>query len=223
MSSDRPILIPEIGDFDDVDVAELLVSAGDRVEMEDSLLVLESDKASMEIPSPVAGIVTEMKVAVGDKVNQGALLALIEVEGDAVAKPAETPTAVDEPPAQEPQPTPSPAEPARDAAPDPIPPPTRAADLRPVVSSVVEDREGVEVVPVLRQRGPRYVYVLGEVVAPGRYTLEAPTTVMQAISMAGSWPVGAHLTNVVVFRRGDAWRLIATKLNWRATRVGRPP
>jgi pyruvate dehydrogenase E2 component (dihydrolipoamide acetyltransferase) len=141
------VLLPDIGDFDDVDVAELLVSAGDRVEMEDSLLVLESDKASMEIPSPVAGIVTEMKVAVGDKVNQGALLALIEVEGDAVAKPAETPTAVDEPPAQEPQPTPSPAEPARDAAPDPIPPPTRAADLRPVVSSVVEDREGVEVVP----------------------------------------------------------------------------
>ena len=86
-----------------------------------------------------------------------------------------------------------------------------------------EKIEGVEVVPALRQHGPRYVYVLGEVSAPGRYTLEAPTTVMQAISMAGSWTVGAHLTNVVVFRRADDWRLIATKLDLRAALVGRTP
>ncbi len=138
------VLLPDIGDFDDVDVAELLVSAGDRVEAEDSLLVLESDKASMEIPSPVAGIVTELKVAVGDKVSQGALLALIEVEGDAVAKPAETAPSVIEPPAPEPAVV---AEPARDVTSDRIPPPTREASVQPVVSSVVEDREGVEVVP----------------------------------------------------------------------------
>jgi polysaccharide export outer membrane protein len=82
---------------------------------------------------------------------------------------------------------------------------------------------GVEVMPVLTQRAPRYVYVLGEVRQPGRFTLEAPTTVMQAISMAGSWTVGAHITNVVVFRRADDWRLIATVLDLRAALLGKSP
>ncbi|MEX0679215.1 MAG: polysaccharide biosynthesis/export family protein [Pirellulales bacterium] len=86
-----------------------------------------------------------------------------------------------------------------------------------------EQIKGIEVMPVLTQRAPRYVYVLGEVRQPGRYTLEAPTTVMQAISMAGSWTVGAHITHVVVFRRADDWRLIATMLDLRAALLGRSP
>jgi polysaccharide export outer membrane protein len=86
-----------------------------------------------------------------------------------------------------------------------------------------ENIEGIEVMPVLTQRAPRYVYVLGEVRSPGRYTLEAPTTVMQAISMAGSWTVGAHITNIVVFRRADDWRLIATVLDLRAALLGKVP
>lgn len=86
-----------------------------------------------------------------------------------------------------------------------------------------EEIEGIEVVPALRQHGPRYVYVLGEVRQPGRYKLEAPTTVMQAIAMAGNWTVGAHLTNVVVFRRADDWRLLATMLDLRATFAGKRP
>lgn len=86
-----------------------------------------------------------------------------------------------------------------------------------------EKIDGMEVIPALRQHGPRYVYVLGEVATPGRYTLEAPTTVMQAISMAGSWTVGAHITNVVVFRRADDWHLIATMLDLRAALLGKTP
>ena len=86
-----------------------------------------------------------------------------------------------------------------------------------------EQVEGMDVVPSLEQHGPRYVYVLGEVARPGRYKLEAPTTVMQAISMAGSWTVGAHITHVVVFRRGDDWRLMATMLDLRAAFLGRTP
>ncbi len=86
-----------------------------------------------------------------------------------------------------------------------------------------EDIQGIEVMPVLTKRAPRYVYVLGEVRQPGRYTLEAPTTVMQAISMAGSWTVGGHITNVVVFRRADDWRLIATVLDLRAALLGKVP
>lgn len=73
--------------------------------------------------------------------------------------------------------------------------------------------QGIEVTPVLAQRAPRFCYVLGEVRAPGRYTLEGPTTVMQAIALAGSWNVGANLRQVVVFRRGDDWRLMATMLD----------
>jgi polysaccharide export outer membrane protein len=73
--------------------------------------------------------------------------------------------------------------------------------------------DGIEVMPVLVARAPRFVYVLGEVRAPGRYTLEGPTSVMQAISMAGSWTVGANMYHVVVFRRDDNWNLMATRLN----------
>jgi polysaccharide export outer membrane protein len=69
--------------------------------------------------------------------------------------------------------------------------------------------DGIEVMPVLVQRAPRFVYVLGEVRQPGRYTMEGPTSVMQAISLAGGWNVGANLTQVVVFRRDDEWRLMA--------------
>jgi polysaccharide export outer membrane protein len=82
---------------------------------------------------------------------------------------------------------------------------------------------GMEVIPTLREKAPRYCYVLGEVDRPGRYSLEAPTTVMQAITMAGSWNVGAEITHVVVFRRADDWRLIATTLDLRSALLGEQP
>jgi polysaccharide export outer membrane protein len=72
---------------------------------------------------------------------------------------------------------------------------------------------GIEITPVLAQRAPRYCYVLGEVRIPGRYTLEGPTTVMQAIAMAGSWNFGANLRQVVIFRRANDWRLLATMVD----------
>jgi pyruvate dehydrogenase E2 component (dihydrolipoamide acetyltransferase) len=102
MGSKREVHLPDIGDFEDVDVAEVLVSAGDRVEIEQSLIVLESDKASMEIPAPFAGVVAEMKVAVGDAVSQGALIAIFEVEEGAGA--AVEPVAEPAAPAPEPEP-----------------------------------------------------------------------------------------------------------------------
>ena len=86
-----------------------------------------------------------------------------------------------------------------------------------------EDIEGMEVVPVLVQRAPRFVYVLGEVRNPGRYELTGPTTVIQAISMAGSWNVGSNLRQVIVFRRGDDWRLMATMVNLQAALYGNQP
>ncbi|HUY92385.1 MAG TPA: polysaccharide biosynthesis/export family protein, partial [Pirellulales bacterium] len=83
--------------------------------------------------------------------------------------------------------------------------------------------EGIEITPVLATRAPRYVYVLGEVRLPGRYVLEGPTTVMQAISIAGGWNHGGNLWRTVVFRRGDDWRLMATMLDLRGPLYGKRP
>ena len=80
MGVEKQVLLPDIGDFENVDVIEILVSVGDRVAVDDSLIVLESDKATMEIPSPFAGVVREICVAAGDLVSQGALIAIMEVE-----------------------------------------------------------------------------------------------------------------------------------------------
>ena len=72
------IQVPDIGDFDEVGVIELLVKVGDTVKAEQSLITVESDKASMEIPSSHAGVVKELKIALGDKVKQGSVIAVVE-------------------------------------------------------------------------------------------------------------------------------------------------
>jgi polysaccharide export outer membrane protein len=82
---------------------------------------------------------------------------------------------------------------------------------------------GVDVTPSITQRAPRYVYVLGEVKQPGRFTLEGPTTLMMAIGMAGSWNQGANMRQVVVFRRGDDWRLLASMFDVNGALYGRRP
>ena len=93
------VKVPDIGDFKDVPVIEVLVKAGDLIKAEDALLTLESDKATMEVPSPAAGIVKEVQVKVGDKVSEGTLVILLEAQGSepaaqaAAAAPAQTATA----------------------------------------------------------------------------------------------------------------------------------
>ena len=77
------IKVPDIGDFDEVAVIELLVKPGDTVKAEQSLITVESDKASMEIPSSHAGVVKELKVQLGDKVKQGSVVLVLEGEGAA--------------------------------------------------------------------------------------------------------------------------------------------
>jgi polysaccharide export outer membrane protein len=81
----------------------------------------------------------------------------------------------------------------------------------------------IQVTLDLVERAQRYVYVVGEVGQPGRYSLEAPTSVMQAIALAGGWNIGANLRQVVVFRRGPDWRLMATMLDLRGALYGRRP
>lgn len=82
---------------------------------------------------------------------------------------------------------------------------------------------GMEVTPVLAQIAPRFVYVLGEVPRPGRYDLAGPTTVMQALSMAGGWQIGGNLRQIVIFRRTDDWRLVATRVDLRGALYGKRP
>ena len=82
---------------------------------------------------------------------------------------------------------------------------------------------GVEVTVRLIERAPRYVFVLGEVARPGRYRLEGPTTVLQAIAMAGSWRFGGNLRQIVVLRHTETWQLAATKLDLHAALLGRDP
>ena len=81
------IKVPDIGDFKDIPVIEVLVKPGDAVKKEDSLVTLESDKATMEVPSTHAGIVKEVRVKVGDKVAQGTLIAVVETTAAAMAPP----------------------------------------------------------------------------------------------------------------------------------------
>ena len=85
------VQVPDIGDFKDVGVIEVLVKPGDAVKVEQSLITVESDKASMEIPSSSAGVVKELKVQLGDKVNQGSVILVLETEGAATAAPVAAP------------------------------------------------------------------------------------------------------------------------------------
>ena len=88
MSDLIEVLVPDIGDFDSVDIIEVLVNVGDSIEVDDSLVTVESDKASMDIPSSHAGVVKEIKVSLGDKIAQGNLLLMIEAAANAAAEPA---------------------------------------------------------------------------------------------------------------------------------------
>ena len=117
------VTVPDIGDFKDVEVIEVLVKVGDTIEAEQSLVTIESDKASMEIPSSAAGTVKELKVKVGDKINQGDLIAVVEGTGGGAPAPAPAPKAEAAPaPANQseaPAPAPKAAAPAPSASPAP--------------------------------------------------------------------------------------------------------
>ncbi len=92
MSSITEVKVPDIGDFKEVDVIEILVKPGDSVAKEASLITVESDKATMEIPSPAAGVVKELRVKLGDKVAEGSMILLLEAsEGEAPAAPPPRP------------------------------------------------------------------------------------------------------------------------------------
>jgi pyruvate dehydrogenase E2 component (dihydrolipoamide acetyltransferase) len=126
------VLVPDIGDFTDVPIIEILVSPGDTVAAEDPLVTLESDKATMDVPSPMEGVVQEIKVSVGDAVSEGTLLLTLvapdeaeeEKATESLAEPTEQEPAAEEPASSEP-PAAAATEPAPDSAPPYASPGTR--------------------------------------------------------------------------------------------------
>ena len=101
MAAATDVKVPDIGDFKDVPVIEVLIKPGDTVKAEDSLVTLESDKATLDVPSPLAGVVKEVTVKVGDKVSEGTLIARVDGGTAAKAAPSAAPakTSVSPPPA----------------------------------------------------------------------------------------------------------------------------
>ncbi|MCM5569388.1 dihydrolipoyllysine-residue acetyltransferase [Burkholderiaceae bacterium FT117] len=127
------VKVPDIGDFKEVEVIEVLVAEGDTIAVEQSLITVESDKASMEIPSTAAGLLKQLKVKVGDKVSEGSLLALLEAAGEAAA------------PARPEAETPAPA-PARPEAEAPAPAPQEATASAPAQAAPAAPRPAAAVV-----------------------------------------------------------------------------
>jgi pyruvate dehydrogenase E2 component (dihydrolipoamide acetyltransferase) len=144
------VRVPDIGDFKEVAVIELLVKPGDTVKAEQSLITVESDKASMEIPSSHAGVVKELKIAIGDKVAMGSLLLMLET-ADAAA-PAPAPAAA----ASSPAPAPAPATAAAAApvqASAPVAAPAASGDLVEVKVPDIGDFKEVSVIEVFVKPG----------------------------------------------------------------------
>ena len=129
MANILEIKVPDIGDFDKVPVIEVLVAPGDRVEKEQSLITLESDKATMEVPSTAAGIVAEVKVGEGDEVGEGTVIVTLEAEDGADGADAPAPSSSSPSPAPAPASSSSPdAQPAPAPAPSSAPAPQAAGD-----------------------------------------------------------------------------------------------
>jgi len=127
------IKVPDIGDYSDVPVIEVLVAVGDKVVKDQGLVTLESDKATLEVPSSAAGTVKELKVKLGDTLSQGDVVVLLEAEGEgaapAKAEPAKTEAAKPDAPASKPPVTPSHRAPAEPAAPKPALSSGKPADI----------------------------------------------------------------------------------------------
>ncbi len=144
------IQVPDIGDFDEVGVIELLVKVGDTVKAEQSLITVESDKASMEIPSSHAGVVKELRIALGDKVKQGSVIAVVEsADAAAAAVPANAPAPA---PAAPPSAAPA-AAPVAAAAPAPAAAPAASAGPVEVRVPDIGDFKDVAVIEMLVKVG----------------------------------------------------------------------
>jgi pyruvate dehydrogenase E2 component (dihydrolipoamide acetyltransferase) len=131
----KEVVVPDIGDFKDVPVIEVLVKPGDNVKADDSLVTLESDKATMEVPAPFSGVVRDMKVKVGDKVSEGVLILTLEAQDGTAPQPSAKPPGASA--------TPVSAAPASSAPPAPRVPP-----VQPLATAPAPGAAGMGLAPV---------------------------------------------------------------------------
>jgi pyruvate dehydrogenase E2 component (dihydrolipoamide acetyltransferase) len=147
------VKVPDIGDFKDIPVIEILVKVGDTVQKDDSLVSLESDKATMEVPSSVAGVVKEIKVAIGDKVSEGHTVLLIEAVDSAASSPTALPGPISAPLASPPAPA---APPLAAPAPRPVVPSAPLSAPESTSSAVGEIPSSVHASPSIRKLAREY-------------------------------------------------------------------
>nr|WP_154926435.1 pyruvate dehydrogenase complex dihydrolipoyllysine-residue acetyltransferase [Pantoea agglomerans] len=175
----KDVNVPDIGG-DEVEVTEILVKVGDKVEAEQSLIVVEGDKASMEVPAPFAGIVKELKVATGDKVSTGSLIMVFEVEGAAPAAPAAA--------KQEAAPAPAAKSEAKAAA-------ATAAAKAESKGEFAENDAYVHATPVIRRLAREFGVDLAKVKGTGRkgriLKEDVQTYVKEAVKRAEAAPAAA--------------------------------
>lgn len=142
MSNLVEVKVPDIGDFKDVPVIEILVGPGDSVKREDSLITLESDKATMEVPSPASGVVKELKIKVGDKVSEGALVLLLEASDGAGTSPEAEAVRAPAPEQQRPAAPVAPQSVAANRRPEAVSRPQRPAEAMPARAEARFDEAG---------------------------------------------------------------------------------
>ncbi len=191
MSQTVEVKVPDIGDFSDIPVIEVCVKVGDTVSVDDALVTLESDKATMDVPSSVAGVVKEIKVSLGDRISQGAVVAVVETAGAAASAPvAETKPAAPDLPAAAPAEAPVVATPAPVSAP--------AAAIAPPVS--IQPSAGAHASPSVRQFARELGVDLSKVTSSGpkgRILKEDVAAFVKGVMKAGpalaAAPSGASL------------------------------
>jgi len=168
MSETIEVKVPDLGDFKDIPVIDVLVRPGDTIKAEDPLLTLESEKATMEVPAPTGGVVKELKVKVGDKVSQGSLVLLLDASASGASTPAAPAPALapTQPPATAAKPVEAPPAPAATA---PAETPASVADRRPPSLPSVDEAafEAAHASPAVRRVARELGVDLGRVTGSG--------------------------------------------------------
>lgn len=182
MSHVIDITVPDIGDFDDIEIIEVLVSAGDTIATEDSLITLESDKAAMEIPASHSGTVKELKVAVGDHVSKGSLILTLETSDAAapVTDEAGQPAPVAEAPKSEQKTAPVPAQVS-----------ASVANSLPFAPDTGAGEKSVHASPSVRRFARELGVALGQVQGSGNKGRITKEDVQSFVKQALSQPTGA--------------------------------
>lgn len=197
MAKQQEVLVPDIGDFSEVEIVEVMVSVGEQIAAEDSLITIETDKAAMEVPAPASGKVVDLRVSVGDKVSEGSVILVLQADAEsASAEPAaETP-----PPSKS---TPTPAAEAKITQPGSMPPPVvktvvAAAGKLPVINEAgfAKAHASPSVRKFARELGVNLAQLQGTGAKQRITPVDVKTFVKAVMTGQAAGPAGAALPEV---------------------------